>query len=939
MPTSLAQLWFSAPTWRTVGRSRFVRLDRIGALAAGFAMLFIAAPAFAQTTGQLRGTVVDADEFGIPRVTLTLEGTNLIGGKQTKSTDEEGNYVFVELPPGDYTLVASKDGFSNVRLEGIQVLVGRTTSQNVSMKSGGAGEELTVEGTRPVVDVENVTRGQVLTKEFLERIPTGRSYQAAVQLANGVVGGANPNMGGANFNENTYMLDGANITDPVTGTFSANFNFDAIQNIEVLLGGFMPEYGQSLGGVINLVTESGSNNLKFDTSAFYTNGNWGARKDARFTADGYQLGPTDFDRSFQGLQVAGKVSGPIIRDRAWFIVSYQHSRTLIANTGIPLPRDFDGHYVLGKLTLQPSSAHRISAFLQTDPSAIDNLNQSDQFVKPEAQQRQYQGGFVTQGRWQWFLGSQANLDTQVVLQKSFIEVGGVPCTHDEDLGYSPCKPGERESEVDWNTPGRLGSFGAFDSVNYPTFYFDDRWRYQASSKLSLLSVRDPLGGTHDIKAGVEGVQQVWDQLQGYNGNILYVDLNATGWDPLSFENWYRWEITGPIRFRTTGSQWNFFVQDAWKPVSNLVIKGGVRYDNAVLRNDVGDPVVAQSLWGPRLYASWDPFGDQKTKVAGGYGRFNEVGRLSTAAFTSEASIAAKLWLGEISSGGGGDFVSNQSTMFIYDPRNSLNVAHDTLRAPRSDEFNLILERQIVRDVGISTQATFKTTRNLFEPDELNVVYDQDGSSVIGSRFGDSNIRSFRLRTPSIARRQYVQWDTMLYKVESRRWFGSATYTYTLSSGTSQGSLSGSFLNDPQTQFNFGPLLATDIRHTVKAFGSWRLPTDPWNQTIGFTFVYFSGNPLERFYPSDEPPPGGNWSLRIRDRGIYTRFPPNWELGLKLTQDLDVRRGKLQLDAQLLNATNNRAPVNFLGTFYTENRLLTVARQDPLQVQLGLRYQF
>lgn len=906
------------------------------ALFASLFVLLMASPALAQTTGQLRGTVLDEFDFGVPNVEVRLKGSTLIGGEQARKTDDNGNFQFVELPPGKYDLTINIPSYAPVTYKDIQVAIGRTATQTVKLQPSTAEETIEVEGERQVVDVEDVGRGQVLTKEFLQRIPTGRSYQSAVQMANGVVGGANPNMGGAAFNENTYMLDGANITDPVTGTFSVNFNYDAIQQIEVMLGGFMPEYGQSLGGIINIVTDSGSNNLEFDTSVFYTNGNWRYHKDARYTADGFQLQPTDFDSNFQMLQIAGKVSGPIVRDRAWFIVSYQHSRTLIANIGIPLPRDFDGHYVMGKITVQPNSEHRFTSFLQLNPTSIDNTRQADIFVKPEAQARQYQGGFVSQFRWQWFLGSKANLDTQVVVQKTFIEVGSVPCTHNTNLGYNPCRPGQREGFEDWDTPGRQGIFGAFDSVNLGQFYFDNRMRYQASSKLSILSVEDPLGGSHDIKVGVEGIQTVWDQLQGRSGNLLYADINAVGWDPLSFTNWYRWELTGPINFRTTGSQWNAFIQDAWKPIPNLVIKGGIRYDNSIMRNDIGEPVFAQSLWGPRLYASWDPFGDQRTKIAGGYGRFNDAGRLAVAGFTSKSSIGAKLWLGEFQDG---DFASNQNSMYIYQPRENPAIAHHTLRAPRSDEFNLIMSREIMKDIGIEIQSTYKMTRFIFEYDERNLIYDEDGSSVIGSRFGDNLVSNPRMRTPELARRNYVQIDNTFYKIFSRRWFASATYTYSISMGTSTQALSGSFANSPQVQYNYGPMLQTDVRHMVKAFASWQIPTDPWNQTIGFTFEYYYGNPLERFYPGDEPPPGNSWNMRIRPRGPYTRFPDEWAVGFKFTQDFDVRKGKIQLDLQLLNAFNNRAPANFLGAFYTENRLFATQRQDPLRIQLGARYLF
>src|SRR5690606_36272415 len=143
-----------------------------------------------------------------------------------------------------------------------------------------------------------------------------------------------------------------------------------------------------------------------------------------------------------------------------------------------------------------------------------------------------------------------------------------------------------ENYIDWETPGRVGISGAYDSVNYGFFYFDDRFRYQASTKLSILSVKDPLGGSHDFKIGAEAVQLVWDQIQGYSGNTLYYDLNAVSFAPDTFRNHYWLEITGPIKFRTTGSQWNFFVQDSYKPVPNLTFKYGVRFDNSVMRDDL-----------------------------------------------------------------------------------------------------------------------------------------------------------------------------------------------------------------------------------------------------------------------------------------------------------------------------------------------------------------
>jgi hypothetical protein len=915
-----------------------IQLRQIAMLVTALVTMLIASPALAQTTGSLRGEVVDEDMgLPIPNVEVTLEGANLIGGTQTRNTDDNGGFHFVELLPGaEYHLTVSKAGFKTVSVSKIAIMVNRETVQNVEMPTGKDAEEVEIVSARKAVDTESTTRGEVLSKEFLQRIPAGRSYQQAVGAAAGVLGGSNPNMAGGAYNENTYMLDGANITDPVTGTFSTNFNFDAIQQVEVMLGGYMPEYGVSLGGVVNIVTESGTNNLEFDSSVFYTTGDLRPKMDARYASDGFQLGPTGFDATFGVSRINTKISGPVVRDRAWFVISFSAVRSVIANTGVRQARDFDAQYVLGKLTFQPSSEHRFSMFLQMDPTVIDNSVQG-LFIKNEAQGRQVQGGYVTNAQWQWFLSPEANIDTRVVIQKTFIESGPTGCTHNRDVEHHPCRPWEQEGEVDWETPGRVGLFGAYDSVNYGFYYFDDRIRYQASSKLSVVQVEDPLGGTHDFKFGVEANQTVWDQIQGYSGNTLWYDINELGFDPESLINYYHFEITGPIKFRTSGSTWSWFAQDAWKPVSNLTVRYGTRFDNSVMRNDLGEPSVTGTMWGPRFYAAWDPFGDQKTKVGGGYGRFNDTGRLAVADYTSASSFGSKLYVGELFADGQGQgFLNSASNMASYSPIENTNIAHDKLRMPRVDEVLLQFQREVITDVAVGVDLTGKFTRSLYEPDQLNLIYDEDGSSIIGSRQADSQVSYGRLRTPELAKRDYFQADFKALKVNSRRWFGQIVYTYSTSIGSSAGALSGSFMNDPQTQYNYGRIGASDIRHVVKSYGSWNLPTDPWDQFINFYFEYFSGSPLERLYYSEE---NFGYNLRIRDRGVYHRFNPYWSMTVSFMQDFDVRKGTLRLQAAFENVFNNRAPANFSSSFYSEHRLLTTNRQDPLEMEFGIRYFF
>ncbi len=905
--------------------------------------LLAALPAWAVSGGQLRVVVEDTEQLPVPEAEVRVSSPQLIGGEQKRVSDANGEALFTELPPGLYTIRVTST-LGGVTAIDVAVDLGRTTVQKLKV-SGGEGTEVEVKGTRAAVDVESTSRSTVLTKEFLNNVPTGQTYQDAISLTPGVTGqGGNKNIGGGATNENTYMLDGANITDPVTGTFSVNFNFDAIAQIEVLLGGYMPEYGTSVGGIVNLVTDSGSNELEFIVSADYTNGAWSPKYDARYSADGLQIAVTGFDRQYEILTLRSRVSGPIVRDKAWFILSYQMDRSLIAVAGVDQPRDFEGHYILSKLTVQPSEDHRLTAFVQLDPTTIDNIVQSA-YTLPEAQGRQAQGGVVTQARWQWFLAPEVNSDLMFVVQKNYIEIGAVPCTHDAELGYHPCRPGEQEGVEDWETPGRLGTGGAYDSVNWGYYNFDDRISYIPQAKLNVVGINDPLGGSHDFKFGIEGRQLIWDQTQGYSGNLLIIDLNAVPYDPTTFQNYYNLEISGPIKYRTTGSQFGAFAQDSYKPVSNVTINYGVRLDSFVMRNDLGEPVIDGTLAGPRLFAAWDPFGDQKTKVATGWGRFNDTGVLGVADFTSASGYGSKLYFGEFFTDNGATgqgFLSNSSLMYSYDPIASANVSSLNTRSPRVDEVLLLLEREVVNDFAVISNMAGKFSRFMYEPDELNVIYDSDGSAVIGTSYGaTAGYNVFRLRTPLLAKRDYFQWDLGARKVSSRRWQAEATYTYTQSLGSSTSALSGSFVNDPQTQYNYGPL-NTDLNHVVKAAGFWEIPkTDPSTTTVGLSAFYYSGMPEERLYLSEGLLGGGtSYALRLRPRGTYLRFNPWWEVNLRLQQEIKVRKGNLEADVTLFNLFNNNAATFYdFGYIDFQTRMLITGRQDPLQLRLGLRYEY
>jgi hypothetical protein len=896
-----------------------------------FAMLWTGL-AQAQQTGTIKGAATDEVGTPIPEVQIHITSPSLIGGDQVQDTDAYGRFLFSKLPPGVYGVTATFDGYAIVAFDEVQLLMGRTVTLTVPMQAVEPGMTLYVEEDAPPIDTTITQRATVMSEEFLDRVPMGRDPLNAAGLAPNVLGTGNATMGGAAYNESVFLVDGVNVTDPVTGTFSMNFNFDAIQQIEVITGAFDAEHASSLGGIVNVITRSGGNQLEFNSSIYSQSADWSPKLDARYAPDGTQLAPTGFDSTFTSYSMNAMLGGPIVRDKAWFIISYSNSRSQISNVGVSLPRDFEAHKLYAKMTLQPVSAHRVTAFVQTDPTTVDNIVQDNRFVAPEAQGRQTQGGVLVGMKWDWFLSPETFLETQATVKRDYIEIASVPCTHNQASGYHPCDPSEVENTNDYETPGRVGLSNAYDSQNYGFFYLDDRTRYRGEAKLSMLQRElKVLPGMHDFKAGgdIDLVQQ--DQVQGYNGNLLYYDRNAVPYDPNTAENFYWVEITGPFQKLQSGQHAGVFVQDVYKPVDNLTFRPGLRYDRSVMRSNTDQAVVDVGVFSPRFYTAWDPWGDQRTKISGGYGRFNSMASLGTASPLSNVGYGSKLFLGEA----WGNYTNTNTGSNSLNPQENTNRIHDRLTAPHTDEFVLSAERALVEDLVASVGFSGKFTRNIYVYDETNVIWDEDGYAYLGT--GNGQVESlFRLRTPDISRRDNYQTDVQLNKRWADRWLAMASYTYAVSRGTILNASSAGLAVPPQAEYSYGNL-PTDVRHQFRLAWAVDLPNDPWTTTLGGQVQAFSGYPVSRYYYGSGY--GGNTLLRS-DLGTYARTEPVAYVDVQVTQTVPVRQGALSAVFVLSNAVNAQQAEWVSPSWVNDqNRWVVGARQRPVQAQVGVEYTF
>ncbi len=246
---------------------------RIGAVLVAVALAFASVAAAQETTGTISGRILDSQGLAVPGATVTATGP-----QATRSTvsDSGGRFSLPFLTPGVYSVKAELQGFKTFQQGNITVRLGQTVDLPVTMQVGGVTEVVNVTAEPPVVDTSSTTTGEVLSSDMLDRVPVGRRVSDALYLAPGVsssasAGQGNPSIAGGSGLDNQYVIDGTNITNQgygALGSYSIIFGSlgnatpgDFVQEIQVKTGGYEAEYGQSIGGVVNVITKSGSNKL------------------------------------------------------------------------------------------------------------------------------------------------------------------------------------------------------------------------------------------------------------------------------------------------------------------------------------------------------------------------------------------------------------------------------------------------------------------------------------------------------------------------------------------------------------------------------------------------------------------------------------------------------------------------------------------------------
>jgi len=237
----------------------------------------LSASAQAIHEGKVTGTVAGEDQAVIPGVTVEIVGPSMMGPRTTVSS-ATGTYVFLNLPIGRYTVTASLSGFKTVVRENIEISGDATVTLDFVLPVGSYSESITVSAEGALVDNKTSTVDSRIDKEMIARLPTSRDafYDLALTMP-GMFDSASsnslpsPTAYGSATNENVFLINGVNATNPEAGSFGTlvNVNYDAVEEVRVVGLGSKAEYGSFSGATVDVLTKSGSSEFH-GSGAFYS---------------------------------------------------------------------------------------------------------------------------------------------------------------------------------------------------------------------------------------------------------------------------------------------------------------------------------------------------------------------------------------------------------------------------------------------------------------------------------------------------------------------------------------------------------------------------------------------------------------------------------------------------------------------------------------------
>lgn len=583
-------------------------------LAVALFITFAVVGAMSQTiTSTLEGKVTDKTGAVVPGASVQVKGATVT---RSLVTDAEGRYRAVALPAGEYAVTVAKNGFNTQVAQQIVVLLDRTVNLDVQMEVAPRSEQVTVTADVPLIDTTTASTGQVIETRVIDSIPlNGRNYLDLIQLLPGVSN--NPNAGGGSGKDTTgsilgeragntsYLMDGMENNDDFRGGVLQNFTQDAIQEFEVIEAGYKAEFGRGSGGVVNVITKSGTNNFHGSGFLFH-------RNDKLDASNVPNQGPPKLKR----YNFGGTFGGPIVKDKSWFYGSLekmQETRGSIYPPDIPplleSSEDFSRQphtsdlRAFGKYNQHLNQQNELRVELSWTRAILKNLL-NDPVGLPSASVNNRTGTYLGKVSLTTVFNPHMFLDTSFgVRDQNFEQNQGL--TNPISYGVNFLDDG---TSYDFGPP-----IGSVQSLH-------QRY-YTGREVLSFYA-----GARHSAKVGFEFIRTVADGNNG-PGALQSVILTTRSmfeqYGPESFQLPQGVAFVNPgdnlSKLRNNG--FSLFGQDDWKVLPKLTMSLGLRWDYDSMFN-------ATKNFAPRFGVVFSP--DKRTVIQASFGMFYDRYRIGVA---------------------------------------------------------------------------------------------------------------------------------------------------------------------------------------------------------------------------------------------------------------------------------------------------------------------
>ena len=639
----------------------------------GMVVLFLSSLGEAQTaTARIAGTVMDESGAVLPGAQVAIKNAET-GIQRMLTTDARGRYTAPQLPPGPYAVTVTMTGFDTLVRSGITLALGQEMELSLSMRVGAVTEQVTVMGEAPIVDTTSSSvAGLVEAKRIVELPLNGRDFTQLALVQPGIflsrktdsVGtkgfGTRISMAGSRVDQTAWLMDGTNIkgaaTFGVPGSASGLvLGVDAVREFQVLTSNYSAEYGGTSGGIVNMVTKSGTNEFHGTVYEFLRNDNL----DARGFFDPQKL-------EFKRNQFGFSLGGPIRKEKAFFFGNYEGLRERLSQTNIAFVPDKSIH----EGTVANSTRPYLELFPLPNTTCSNCGPGIGQLVTTNSQPTN-QNYFMTRvdyrlndnqtlfGRFTFDNGDRISPETIPVtsvnpltrsrystLQHQYIVTPQFLATTRVAFNRTILAS---DVLINIDIPQSLYLFNPKypPSISFPEASgIADNLQNVFSNTHNLYQVNEDMvytRGTHSMKFGFD-IQHLGMNIDGGSR-----DFGAFGW--ASMQDFLQDRPTQTFSIGATGSsavrslRQNFYgayFQDDWRAGSNLTINLGARYEpyglptekwgrlsqirdwqtSTSLGNDFGffrNP--SKKHLSPRVGFAWSPGGSGRTAVRGGFGLF------------------------------------------------------------------------------------------------------------------------------------------------------------------------------------------------------------------------------------------------------------------------------------------------------------------------------